>query len=180
MWNPNKDANVLYRRYDSAWPRIKRVPANRRGVYFQRLINFAESTPPINQLDHIVSTWRAGNHRHSALQAAVFDPRRDHNNARQMGFPCLHQVAFSPIGSNGADGLTVTGFYATQTMFEKAYGNFLGLSRLGYFMSKQMGLELVEVTCIAALEKLSGGFTKTDLRTLANNLAGITSVSEGT
>lgn len=176
MWNPRKSAEMLYQRYNAAWPRIKRVQANRRGVYFQRMINFDESQPSINQLAHITSTWKSGNHRHSALQAAIFDPRRDHNNARQLGFPCLHQITFSPLGSNGELGLAVTGFYATQTMFEKAYGNFLGIGRLGRFMAKEMGLTLVEVTCIAALEKLSGRFRKRDLTRLADSLYRLPSV----
>lgn len=176
MWNPRKSAEILFKRYKTAWPRIKRVQSNRRGVYFQRLVDFDEALPPGNQLAHIISTWKSGNHRHSALQAAIFDPRRDHNDARQLGFPCLHQVAFSPLGSNGEHGLAVTGFYATQTMFEKAYGNFLGLGRLGSFMATQMGLRLVEVTCIAALEKLSGKFRKRDLAGLADSLSRVPSV----
>ena len=171
MWNPEMDRQLLYDRYDAAWPRIKRVHSNRRGVYFQRLINFDEAEPRLNQLNHIISTWQGGNHRHSALQGAVFDPRRDHSNARQLGFPCLHQVAFSPQGTNGVKGLAVTGFYATQTMFEKTYGNLLGLIRLGRFMSQQMGLKLVEVTCIAALEILSQRLSKKKLADLARVLA---------
>lgn len=174
MWNPKLGPQALYDRYDAAWPRIKRVRNNWRGVYFQRLINFDEAEPRVNQLRHIISTWQCGNHRQSALQGAVFDPRRDHNDARQLGFPCLHQVAFSPQGTNGVNGLAVTGFYATQTMFEKTYGNLLGLSRLGRFMSQQMGLELVGVTCIAALEILSQKSSKKKLADLSHRLAALT------
>jgi hypothetical protein len=170
MWNARLGSSVLYDRYSFAWPRIKRYPANRRGVYFQRFIAYDNSGHPVNQLQHIIETWRKGNHRHSALQAAVFDPRHDHNDCRQLGFPCLHQVSFTPLGTNGRKGLAVTGFYGTQHMFEKAYGNFLGLCRLGRFMAKEMNLSLVQVNCIAALEKLGDGYAKEEFHGLEEEL----------
>jgi thymidylate synthase len=182
MWNQNEPANLLYERYNHAWPRIKRAKGNWRGVYFQRLINYNDSAPLVNQLQYIISLWHDQIHRHSALQAGVFDPNRDHKKTRQLGFPCLHQVAFSPLGTNGVGGLSVTGFYATQTMLEKAYGNYLGLTRLGQFMAKEMGLTLVEVTCIAALENVSGKFSKGELKDLAEQLqaqTGATTEPEG-
>ena len=64
---------------------------------------------PVNQLDHIIDTFRRGNHRRSALQVSIFDPTRDHKHCRQLGFPCLHQVAFLPETNT----LTITGYYAT-------------------------------------------------------------------
>lgn len=171
LWNPARDRSVLYERYiEHAWPRIRKCPANRRGTYFQRMIAFENgAAQPVNQLEHIISTWIRGNHRHSALQLSVFDPRHDHNHCRQMGFPCLHQVCFTPIGINGAEGLGVTGFYATQHMFEKAYGNYLGLCRLGHFVAHELKLRLVRMTCIAASAKL-GKVNKSQLEPLAAQL----------
>jgi hypothetical protein len=67
-------------------------------------------------------------------------------------------------------------------MLEKAYGNYLGLTRLGQFMAKEMGLTLVEVTCIAALENVSGKFSKGELKDLAEQLqaqTGATTDPEG-
>ena len=49
----------------------------------------------------------------------------------------------------GDDSLAVTGFYAKQHMFERAYGNYLGLCHLGRFMAHEMGLTLSQVVCIA-------------------------------
>ena len=123
------------------------------GVYFQRLIAFGQDAnyeSGVNQLEHIIQTWHGGNHRRSALQAVIFDPRKDHTNQRMRGFPCLQQVAFAP---KGPDGLTVTGFYATQYIFERAYGNYLGLCRLGRFMAQEMGRQLTQVTCVASPAK---------------------------
>lgn len=170
MWNPSDkdDAIKLFARFEKAWPRIKRCSQNRRGSYFRRLTAFRPDgdSVAVNQLVHIIDTYRGDNHRRSAMQAAIFDPALDHTNSRQQGFPCLHQVAFTPDGNGG---LAVTGFYATQYLFDRAYGNYLGLCRLGRFMAKQLDLHLVRMTCIAAVAK-SGTPTKTEVQPLANQL----------
>jgi len=83
-----------------------------------------------------------------------------------MGFPCLHQVCFTPIGTNGCEGLAVTGFYATQHIFEKAYGNYLGLYRLGHFVAHEMKLRLVRMTCISASARL-GNVDKSEVEAFA-------------
>jgi hypothetical protein len=147
-WNealPNGDKE-LYARYDHAWPGIAKCPANRRGVYFRRLTSFGSSK--VNQLDFVVKTYKEkGNHRKSALQAAILDPALDHTHNRVKGFPCMQQVSFTPLED---DGLSITGYYATQYQFEKAYGNYLGLYNLGRFMARQMDKELKQVVCIAS------------------------------
>jgi len=152
LWNPSLGAESLYERYLQLWPRLHKCPANRRGHYFSRFVAARPKPdkPPVNQLKHVISTWKRGNHRNSALQLAVFDPALDHVHARQLGFPCLHQVCLTPIGPNGRDGLTITGFYATQRLLDKGYGNFLGLCRLGAFMAHEMGLRLTRMTDIMA------------------------------
>ena len=166
LWNPQADRHQLYERYQRIMPRVLR--RNRYGVYFQRLIAFdhdAAYEGGVNQLEKIIQTWKRGNHRRSALQAAIFDPRKDHTNQPLRGFPCLQQVAFAQQGS---DGLSVTGFYATQYIFERAYGNYLGLCRLGRFMAQEMGRELTQVTCVASPAKRDK--TKRYLRELARDV----------
>lgn len=157
----------FFEKYIEMLPFIRRKHANRRGVYFQRMIAYSPTNSgdaPINQLEHVITTWKSGNHRHSALQAGIFDPRSDHSNARLLGFPCLQQVAFHAHGSNGKDGLSVVAFYANQTLEEKGYGNYLGLHRLGKFMAKEMGIQFKEVVCIASALKLNntGGKARCD------------------
>ncbi len=153
LWNSQKNGRDLYQRYLGIFPRIRKRRANQYGTYFQRFIAFGcdrHMQGGVNQLDHIINTWNCGNHRRTALQAAVFDPSKDHTHTPRRGFPCLQQVAFARIGD---DGLAVTGFYATQYMFERAYGNYLGLCRLGRFMAHEMGLRLSQVVCIATPAK---------------------------
>jgi hypothetical protein len=174
LWIPDikDDAQRLYSRYEKVWPAVAKCRANGKGVYFRRLTAFSPEgngaeRPPVNQLTHIIDTYRQGNHRHSALQASIFDPTRDHTHSRQRGFPCLQQVAFGV-----ADGLEVTGFYALQHHVPKAYGNYLGLCWLGRFMAKQMGLRLSQVTCVASSLKLplGDGYSKSGLAPLRNTL----------
>jgi hypothetical protein len=152
LWNPSADRQMLHNRYLAILPRLRRLhPGNKYGLYFERLTAYGwsrDGEDGIDQLDHIIRTRESGNHRRSALQAAIFDPRRDHTDQRQRGFPCLQHVIFTPFGTSG---LAVTGFYATQLLFEKAYGNYLGLCRLGRFMAHEMKKELQRVTCFAAV-----------------------------
>ena len=178
LWNPERDRNEFFQRYINIFSRIRKHPRNQHGVYFQRLISFGHDgnlQHGVNQLSHIISTWKRGNRRRTALQAAVFDPIKDHTNQRRRGFPCLQQVAFARIGD---DGLSVTGFYATQYMFERAYGNYLGLCRLGHFMAYEMGLRLSQVVCIATPAVRDG--TKKALKGLSKQVeAGLSELTDG-
>lgn len=78
----------------------------------------------------------------------------------------MQQIAFIPYG-NGE--MAVTAFYATQYLFEKAYGNYLGLYRLGNFMAHELGLQLTQMTCIAGVAKM-GDVNKRDIQALYQEL----------
>lgn len=170
LWIPDSDRKLLYSRFLKIWPRVKKCKTNRLGHYFHRLIAFGDSHNPCNQLEHIINTWQRGNHRRSALQASIFDPAKDHSNNRQRGFPCLQHVVFSPLGTNGQDGLSVIGFYAVQDIYEKAYANYLGLSRLGRFMAREMGLTLVKMVCMASVIRLGDENSKSSLASVKDEL----------
>ena len=150
LWNPQAPRERLYKRYKAILPRLRKYDGNRNGLYFERLIAFGigrdKQEKPCNQLEHIIRTWNKGNHRRSALKASIFDPYTDHTDQRQRGFPCLQQVLFSECRKGM---LAVTGMYATQDIVDKAYGNYIGLHRLGLFMAQEMGLKLDRLTCIA-------------------------------
>lgn len=181
LWNPHHSdgAELLYERFEKAWPRLKKCHQNKRGSYFRRMTAFRpkkEGDKPVNQLKHIVNTYKSGNHRRSAFQASIFDPALDHTNSRQLGFPCLHQVSFAPVGD---DGFAVTGYYAMQYIFDRAYGNYLGLCRLGHFMATQLDKKLVRMTCIAAIAEL-GTPGKGDVAKLADTVSKVMGVAEGT
>jgi thymidylate synthase len=165
LWNPAEERGLLFKRYISVLPQMKKMePRNRYGIYFERLIAFGNEK--FNQLEHIISTYQRGNHRDSALQASTFNPLADHTHQRQRGFPCMQQVAFAPYGN---DELAVTGFYAKQYLFERAYGNYLGLCNLGRFIAHELGLRLTKMTCMAGVATM-GDIKKRDLEDLLQEL----------
>lgn len=162
------DRKRLRDRYLKMWPQIKKCSANKWGTYFKRLISFGDSG--VDQLKAITDAWEKKIRRRSALQAGIFDPCRDHRLVPFLGFPCLQQVVFHPIGPKGRDGMKVVALYANQLLIEKAYGNYLGLYRLGRFMADEMGLTLKRVTCIATNLKRSENRNKGDFNGLAAKL----------
>jgi thymidylate synthase len=89
---------------------------------------------------------RDGSHRPrlSALQVSCFDPPKDHTGQPVRGFPCLQQVSFAYDNSGG---LAVSAYYPSQYIFDRGYGNYLGLCHLGQFMASEMGLQLVRLNC---------------------------------
>jgi hypothetical protein len=154
------DRKKLFDYYRRAFPRYQAMDRrlNGKGLYFERLTMFGGGPNGGNQLEHILETCtgRKGV-RDTMLQAAVFDPRRDHTKSAQLGFPCMQHVSFVPT----RDGLVTNAFYATQQLFEKAYGNYLGLARLGAFMARELGMKLVRLNVYVGVAKLEG-IPKTD------------------
>ena len=172
LWIPNLGRERLFERYARILPMLKKADTrNRNGTYFQRLTSFGPEGK--NQLEHVISTYARGNRRRSALQAGLFDPSEDHTNQPLRGFPCLQYVSFAPFDNTK---LRVTGVYSTQYLFEKAYGNYLGLYDLGRFMAHELGLELAQLNCIASVAK-RGGLPKKSLRGLAAELEALLSES---
>ena len=137
---------------------------NGRGTYFERMINFVgvkgrgerSQIETKNQLKHIVEIWRKGL-RQSALQVTCFDPAKDHTGSALSAFPCLQQVSFS-YDSKG--GLAVSAYYPTQFLFDRAYGNYLGLCHLGHFMARELDLKLVRLNCYVGRPEIGRGVTK--------------------
>ena len=141
---------ALYRKTFPRWQAMNRK-ANGRGLYFERMVMYGRGPRDGNQLEWILSQFRSRKGvRRSMLQATTFDPDRDHVASAQLGFPCLQQVSFEPT----ANGLVTNAFYATQQIFDKAYGNYLGLAQLGAFMAHEMDLPLARVNVMVGVAKL--------------------------
>jgi hypothetical protein len=163
LWNRSKsDRNKLFEIYLNALPRYKALARHKnwRGIYFERLIAFGSGPENGNQLEYIISQYKSRlGVRKSMFQASLFDPARDHVPSAQLPFPCLQHVSFVP--QNKDKTLTLNAFYATQQIFEKAYGNYLGLCRLGNFMAHEMGLTFERMNCFVGVAKLDT-ITKSD------------------
>lgn len=164
--------DAFYSEYlEQVLPRIKaRMGASFHGTYFERMIRYIgfakDKRREVNQLKHIIELWekaKAKNRRprSSALQVACFDPARDHNFAPVWGFPCLQQVSFA-YDKAGGD-VAVSAYYPCQYIFDRGYGNYLGLCDLGRFMAEAIGTRCMRVNCHVAAPLL-GDVTKAAMR----------------
>lgn len=153
------DRHKLYDAYRLVLPRYKAMnrKLNGRGLYFERMVMF-DKGPFGNQLEHIIHTYTSrDNVRDTLLQASIFDPARDHSKAKFLIFPCLQHVTFVPT----SDGLVTNAFYATQQLFVRAYGNYLGLAQLCSFMARELGMPPVRLNVYVGVAKLER-IAKTD------------------
>jgi len=146
---------------------------NRCGMYFGRLFGFgidhrtgkslgyeagkAMREASGNQVEHLIrqltkSVKTGRSVARMQLQAATFDPMRDMTTSGQPSFPCMQHIAFNTDIKSLS--LELTAFYATQQLYVKAYGNWLGLCRLGAFIACQSGLNLTRFTCFANVQKM--------------------------
>ncbi|WP_187427595.1 thymidylate synthase [Comamonas sp. Z1] len=146
------DRKALFQYYKDAFPRYQAMNArdNRRGLYFERMTGYGRGPCDGNQLEWILSQFEAREGvRRSMFQASVFDPERDHVADAQLQFPCLQHVSFEPT----KQGLVVNAFYATQQLFVKAYGNYLGIAQLGAFMAHEMKTKFLRMNVVVGVAK---------------------------
>ncbi|MCC2590302.1 hypothetical protein [Chryseobacterium sp. MFBS3-17] len=162
------DRQKLFEIYlNNVLPRIKKIdPRNSSGTYFERLIAFGDANK--NQLDIIIDSLKQDSKikRRSKSQAAIFDPLKDHKNGVFQSFPCLQHVTFYKSESGG---LIINSFYAMQYLYQRAYGNWLGLINLGKFVAQEAGLELERFNCFVGVEKLDH-LTKTQAKVLIGKM----------
>ncbi len=168
---------------------------NRGGMYYGRLFGFGlnhktgkslghDATKALdatgNQIEHVIrqltkSVEKGRSVARMQLQAATFDPFRDLTTTAQPCFPCLQHIAFNTDIEQGT--LALSAFYATQQLYVKAYGNWLGLCRLGAFIAGQSGLKLTRFTCFVNVQKMDKspkeGSARTALLREAKRAAGL-------
>jgi len=149
-WLMDEKRDALYEQYKYNLRWLHKIDKrNRRGLYFERLINYDGR---VNQLENIIQSYlKDPSVRRSKLQASVFDANHDHIETRYQGFPCLQHLTFYVTKNNG---LVVNAFYAIQYIFERGYGNWLGLINLGKFMAKEMNVTLERFNCYVGVESL--------------------------
>lgn len=154
LWQTcENDRQKLYNRYQKVFETYKNYNPreNNRGSYFERLINYGNDNNRINQLEWIISQQNSRKGvRRSMLQASIFDPYKDHVATAQLQFPCMQHMSFEPT----QEGLVVNAFYATQQLFIKAYGNYLGIAQLGAFMAREINMPLYKVNVFVGIAKL--------------------------
>lgn len=155
------DRSKLFSFYKMAFPAYQAMNrfANGRGLYFERMMMYGRGPCDGNQLEYVLSQYDGRDGvRDSMMQVTTFDPERDHTPSAQLGFPCLQHVTFVPTKS----GLVLNAFYATQQIFDKAYGNYLGLKQLGEFMAHELKMPFVRLNVTVGVAKLER-ISKTDV-----------------
>lgn len=163
------DRQQFYEEYKANFKRIQKLDLkskkrrNGRGTYFQRLIDYSGTEGSLNQIENIIQSIQDDkNNRRSRYQATTFNPNTDSLDGPYLGFPCLQHVTFYVTEEKG---LVLNGFYAMQHIYEKAYGNWLGLINLGKFVSEELGISFERFNCFISIEKLDS-LSKTDARKL--------------
>ncbi|MCG3185356.1 MAG: hypothetical protein ICCCNLDF_03585 [Planctomycetes bacterium] len=178
LWATRKQLG-LERFYDDyinrVLPRVLRRSNIKYGTYFGRLLQSTGLKPDgtkreINQIQFLLDQWEKGRQtnrrpRQSSLQLAVFDPAKDHTGQALRGFPCLQQVGLSTYEQS----LTLHAMYPTQLVFDRGYGNYLGLVHLARFLAEQMGLDLAGVNIFVGCPEL-GAINKAGARNLLATL----------
>lgn len=145
------DRDLFFDVYIESFQRVQAFNPrnNKRGSYFQRLVDLNGQGRGPNQLKWLLDDYdqHPAARRRSKFQATTFDPARDYTSASLLEFPCLQQVSFT--FDDGS--LQLNAFYATQQIARKAYGNYLGLSRLGAFVASQMKLRFDQLNVFVGL-----------------------------
>ena len=154
---------------DRFLPRLKKLDRrNQNGTYFERMMGFtgikAGKDRQINQLEFVIALLRNPDRRprQSALQIACFDPAKDHAGQPVRGFPCLQQVS---VTYDDGGRFALNAYYPTQYVFDRAYGNYLGLCHLGDFLAHETGLQFARMTCFVGRPEL-GDVAQKDLQAL--------------
>jgi hypothetical protein len=166
--------HAFFDRYRAMYPRLRRRSReNRNGLYFGRMVAYGRGPEDGNQLEHIIRNYiERSVSRPTAMVANIFEPGRDHTAQRRRGFPCLNRVEFTILGKGK---LAVKADYPCQYLFERGYGNYLGLCRLGKFMAREVKLELMQLTCTVGIA-MRGQESKQRLQALEATLRSIPGV----
>lgn len=145
------DREKLFKIYkEQTYLRLKKIDRrNSCGTYFQRMVAYGDTE--INQLENIITSINSKVKRRSKLQISIFDPEKDHKTGMFQGFPCLQHVTFYKSETGG---LILNSFYAIQYLFQRSYGNWLGLINLGKFVAEQAELPFERLNCFVGVEKL--------------------------
>lgn len=152
-------AEELYAAYLECLPTLQRVPANRAGTYFSRMISWPGKTSTgTNQLARRIRALRSdhaqGRATSNASDITVAGEADDVggvleeyvvSDTRTRGFPCLVHVDISVRAGK----LSLLAVYRHWHLITRGYGNLLGLARLQEFLCQQTGYATGELAIVA-------------------------------
>jgi thymidylate synthase len=142
------DLEQFFAYYYKIYARGQRRHRTAWGTYFLRLIAFG--TKKENQLQKIINALVEWNSRpRAAFVLHLSSPELD--NPRTMGAPCWQYAQFI----RSADGeLSMSAVYRSHDYFQKALGNFVGLTRLLRFLCLRTNMTPGTLTCLSTYATL--------------------------
>lgn len=168
----SKAREHLYAMHAQRRPIVLRHPASKWGTYFDRLVAWPDPRGEINQLELVIKQLRMQRGRNNPLSSAyelgvsvvgedegVPEAGSDFleggtaglhihlpgHDKRVRGGPCLSHISLTLSGGR----LHMSALYRNQHFFRRAYGNYLGLSRLLAFLCREVGCPMGEIVCLA-------------------------------
>lgn len=155
------DVSELAERYRRLYPRLRKFPGNTQGgTYFGRLVQFPEGGDRSDQLTYTVGKMRResehASRKSSIYECAIYSPKRDAGKA--TGFPCLSSCSFHLDHETRA--VHLLAIYRNHSFFERALGNYFGLTRLRDYVADQIGFGAGELMVISGHAKIEAAFTE--------------------
>ena len=134
---------VFFAHYCKAYERGQKRHPTAWGTYYLRLTSFGKSREnQIQKILHALTSWK------SRPRAAfvVHLSSTDLDNPRALGAPCWQYAQFI---RNDDNTLSLVAVYRSQDFYQKALGNFVGLTRLLQFVCDHTGMTPGTLTCNA-------------------------------
>jgi thymidylate synthase len=149
------DLNQFFNHYQKVYERGQKRHPQAWGTYFLRLVAFGRGKE--NQLRKIIdglATWKS--RPRAAFLVHLSSAELD--NPRPLGAPCWQYAQFI---RNGDDILSLSAVYRSQDYFQKALGNFVGLTRLLRFVCEHSRMKPGTLTCLSTYASLQNQLAKT-------------------
>lgn len=143
LYRSNHDRASFYEAYLRRHDRARRWARGRHawGTYFERLVRFPGSE--VNQLERAIEKLRLWRTRSTTgLVFHLASPVVD--TPRTRGGPCWH---YAELLWNADQQLDLVAVYRNHDFFNKALGNFVGLSRLLQFICAEAQKECGTLVC---------------------------------
>ncbi len=147
----------LYELHQDAMRYHRREFPHDADTYFNRLVSYpGPAGTTYNQLEYVVNRLakqiRGRTPQSSAYELGLSEPNSDGlrvqvpgKDRNLRGFPCLSHISLTLERPR----LHLAAIYRNQSFITRAYGNYLGLARLGEFIATEIGAVLGEVLCVA-------------------------------
>jgi thymidylate synthase len=131
------------------------------GTYFQRMVSFGgEEKNQILKIIECMNDWKSRPRAAFVVHLSAADV----DNPRPLGAPCWQYGQFIRTDD---DVLSLSVMYRSHDYFQKALGNFLGLTRLLLFVCRHTKQKPGTLTCLSTYAYLGG--TKAETKALLAN-----------